>query len=81
MHIRIGICIWNEDVRIPNCRYTISRVRTRGQPGLVRVRRDIAGRCECGGRVRMYGAGDGGAALTMHRRWGRTTGNRGSTRT
>ena len=63
MHIRIGICIWNEDVRIPNCRYTISRVRTRGQLGRVRMCRNIAERCGGGGRVRMYGAGDGGIGV------------------
>ena len=43
--------------------YTTSRVRTREQLGCARVCKGIAGRCECGGRVRMYGAGNGGAGV------------------
>ena len=54
MPISIGIFTWNGDVRTPNHRYTVSRVRIRGQLG----RRDIAGWCEWD-RVRMYGTGDG----------------------
>src|SRR5258706_14228501 len=60
MPISIDICIQNGDVRIPNRQYTISCVRPRGQLGCVWVCRDISVRCDCGGGVRMYGAGDGG---------------------
>ena len=74
----IRICIRNGDVRIPNRRYTMSCEWTRRQPGCVRVYRDITRRCECGGRVRRYDAGDGGGGI---QKVGKTTGSLGGTHT